>query len=343
MLTKKAIQYNSLDIKYRANGLWADIFSAHGVDLPGSPNKHGPCPACGGVDRFRFDDKNGDGCYICSQCDAGDGFSLLMKCFHWTFPQALEAVAAYLGASIDIPQAKPCKRPETPTFDIKKQQRIDTTLANSERTGLPLDRYFINRGLSDLIGKVPSCLRFHPGLPYWQETASGQWEQSALCPTMLGLVTDLTGNVITLHRTFLTNDGNKAPVPHPKKLIAPALSGSLRGSSIKLATPTNELCLTEGIETALAVWLDTSLPTWACVSANLLEQVNVPPHIKHVHIMADKDRSKTGEDSSKKLAYRLMKNGHDVRICLPPGDIPEDCKSLDWLDVFCSNQEVKGK
>jgi putative DNA primase/helicase len=34
---------------------------------------------CGGKDRFRFDDKEGHGTWICTHCGAGDGFSLLMK------------------------------------------------------------------------------------------------------------------------------------------------------------------------------------------------------------------------------------------------------------------------
>ncbi|MDI5829610.1 hypothetical protein MJN51_36035, partial [Salmonella enterica subsp. enterica serovar Kentucky] len=42
------------------------------VNVPDSPRRHAPCPACGGKDRFRFDD-NGRGSFICNQCGAGDG------------------------------------------------------------------------------------------------------------------------------------------------------------------------------------------------------------------------------------------------------------------------------
>jgi len=34
---------------------------------------------CGGKDRWRFDDRDGLGTYFCSNCGAGDGFTLLSK------------------------------------------------------------------------------------------------------------------------------------------------------------------------------------------------------------------------------------------------------------------------
>jgi putative DNA primase/helicase len=327
-------------LRENMRGQWRGHLNSMGVELPPTPNKHGPCPYCGGKDRFRFDDKNESGSYICSQCGAGDGFGLLMKCFHWTFPQALEAVAGYLGAGAIVPLEEPRKQPPrlTPTPKVNNQQRVDKVLAQSTCSGLSLERYLASRGLHDATDKKTDCLRFHPRLPYWQELTEGRWQKIAEHPAMLGLVTDVDGKLITLHRTFLTNDGSKASVPHPKKLMAPAVAGSLRGCSIKLATPTNELCLTEGIETALAVWLDTSLPTWACVSANLLEKVNIPSHVNRVYIMADKDRSNTGEQSARKLAQRLLKKRRNitVKVCLPAIEISEDKKSTDWLDVYNS-------
>ena len=329
-------------LREHIRGQWRNYFNAINIELPATPTKHGPCPSCGGKDRFRFDDKNGNGSHICSQCGAGDGFSLLMKCFQWTFSQALEAVSNYLGVDVISPITTRRKPAKKPLLDTKKQQRIDATLTQSINMGLPLERYLINRGLSQLINKIPDCLRFHPSLPYWQETTNGLWEQSAICPAMLGVVTNLNGKVLTLHRTFLSNDGNKAPFPHPKKLMPPALPGSLRGCSIKLSTPTDTLCLTEGIETALAVWLDTDMPTWACISATLLESVDIPSYVKHVYIMADKDHSKTGERSAQQLAQRLLTKHKNitVKICLPPLAIGDNKKSIDWLDVY--NRKKQG-
>ena len=61
-----------------AQGRWQGILAELGLSdyLSG---KHGPCPICGGKDRFRWDNKGGNGTYFCNQCGAGDGFKLLQE------------------------------------------------------------------------------------------------------------------------------------------------------------------------------------------------------------------------------------------------------------------------
>ncbi len=59
------------------HGQWATVLSNYGCKLP-SGRKHGPCPVCGGKDRFRFDDKNGRGTWFCSQCEPSSGGGLLL-------------------------------------------------------------------------------------------------------------------------------------------------------------------------------------------------------------------------------------------------------------------------
>ena len=84
------------DVKAKAQGLWADtIFPRFNIDV--RFKKKTPCPACGGRDRFRYDDKNGNGDYICQHCGAGDGISLIQKVTGLTFPEALSEVAAIVG------------------------------------------------------------------------------------------------------------------------------------------------------------------------------------------------------------------------------------------------------
>ena len=48
-------------LKDRARGRWPGILTALGVPAKALRNRHGPCPVCGGKDRFRFDDKGGAG------------------------------------------------------------------------------------------------------------------------------------------------------------------------------------------------------------------------------------------------------------------------------------------
>lgn len=55
------------------------IFPAAGISFSKAPHKHQACPMCGGADRFRCDDKRGEGTWICSQCGAGNGFMLVQQ------------------------------------------------------------------------------------------------------------------------------------------------------------------------------------------------------------------------------------------------------------------------
>ena len=58
-------------------GQWPTVLGNYGCQLPHG-RKHGPCPVCGGKDRFRFDDKNGRGTWFCSQCEPSSGGGLLL-------------------------------------------------------------------------------------------------------------------------------------------------------------------------------------------------------------------------------------------------------------------------
>jgi putative DNA primase/helicase len=62
----------------RANGRWRSILPALGIGARYLDGKNGPCPICGGRDRWRFDDKRGDGTWICTHCGAGQGIRLAM-------------------------------------------------------------------------------------------------------------------------------------------------------------------------------------------------------------------------------------------------------------------------
>lgn len=68
-----------IPLKDRARGRWHGILQALGVDRQFLNDKHGPCPVCGGKDRFRFDDRDHRGTFFCSFCGAGDGVTLVMR------------------------------------------------------------------------------------------------------------------------------------------------------------------------------------------------------------------------------------------------------------------------
>lgn len=98
-------------VRAAAQGRWNSILPALNINLPTHPRQHGPCPTCGGKDRFRFDDRDGNGSWFCNQCvpHAGDGFSLVMKALNQPFREALMSVGGILN--LDPHQ---CSQPRHP-------------------------------------------------------------------------------------------------------------------------------------------------------------------------------------------------------------------------------------
>ena len=89
-------------VRDAAQGRWKDlIFPAFGIVVPAKKSVHGPCPICGGKDRFRCDDKQGKGTWFCNVCRAGDGFSLIEKSRDMPYSQVLTEVGAVVGLSAE--------------------------------------------------------------------------------------------------------------------------------------------------------------------------------------------------------------------------------------------------
>ncbi|WP_287147113.1 DUF927 domain-containing protein, partial [Aeromonas sp.] len=86
------------DVAAAATGHWPDLLMAVGIDTPRG-GKHGPCPTCGGKDRFRLDDKGGRGTWICNQCGAGDGLALVGLVTGKPIKEAAELIAPLVGLS----------------------------------------------------------------------------------------------------------------------------------------------------------------------------------------------------------------------------------------------------
>jgi len=74
-----------------AAGRWPDVLSLMGIDVPALPRAQVACPACGGKDRFRFDD-DGRG--------AGDGLELVKKVNSCDATRAAQLVADALGMNV---------------------------------------------------------------------------------------------------------------------------------------------------------------------------------------------------------------------------------------------------
>lgn len=102
------------------NGAWRQTLEGYGCHLPNGRH-HGPCPVCGGKDRFRFDDKDGRGTWFCSQCDPQSGGGLLLLSRYLGKP-TIEVARELVGQ--DMPRTVAPVRKHTATDEqIIKENR----------------------------------------------------------------------------------------------------------------------------------------------------------------------------------------------------------------------------
>ena len=299
-----------LDVRAVAAGRWPGILKALGLSDHALSGKHGPCPLCGGSDRFRFDDKDGRGTYYCSGCGAGDGVNLAMKFTGLSFREAAQRIEQFAG----VVQASTIKAERSDDDKLDALRRVWKESAPIQQ-GDEVARYLRGRGLS--LDTLPESIRFHSGLAYRGDDMAGNY------PAMLATVTGPDGKARSLHRTYLQN-AQKAPVSHPKKLMQGL---PLSGAAIRLAPVSECLGIAEGIETALAAAELFRLPVWSCVSTSGIDSFEPPEGVKAVVIFADHDLNFAGQKAAFAAAHRLKLKGHAVKVEIPeaPGD---------WLDVL---------
>lgn len=87
------------DIRDRARGQWKSILVTYGFRGEDLTGRNGPCPKCGGSDRFRFIDED-CGAVLCNQCfkeKNGDGIAAVQWIRDWTFAETVKEIASYLG------------------------------------------------------------------------------------------------------------------------------------------------------------------------------------------------------------------------------------------------------
>lgn len=304
------------EIRNQCQGRWPELVQRFEVITDGKllRGKHGPCPLCGGNDRFRFDDKQGCGSWICTHCGAGDGLSLLMKYKGWEFAEMAKELEKVVGS---ISRNQPAKQKSDPRPKLLQIGKGLQLLTGSD----PASMYLRNRGISIL---AREWLRFHPGVNYYHDGKS-----VGTFPAMVARISDKDNRSESYHITHLTSDGRKAPVPAVKKVMTPI--NSISGCAIRLSGPEKHIGLCEGIENALAATEMEGIPCWAAVSAGGLEAFEPYAGLEKVTIYADNDFTYTGHKAAYTLAHRLtVKHSIDVEVVLrgQPGD--------DYLDYFLS-------
>ena len=294
-------------VKQDVVGRWPGILSAFGISV--GNGKHQACPVCGGKDRFRFTDKDSNGMYICNQCGAGDGWSLLQKVLKVDFKAACEEVNKVIGT------VEPSKmQPEKPVSPEKLRKVFKES--KPCKKGDLVHQYLYYRGLTSM----PKTLRYTEKC--WEPET--KQEQRA----MLAIFHSPENEALTIHRTYLSETANKLKIEHPKKIMPPLKK--MNGGACRLYEYTEGvLGIAEGIETAIAVHNYLNIPVWAATTAVLLECWEPPKQAKQIKIFGDNDLNYTGQKAAYILANRIaLQPGREVEVFIPekPG--------TDWLDEW---------
>lgn len=296
------MQLNVMEV---ANGKWRGILATFGLTEKELSGKHCPCPLCGGKDRFRFDDKQGNGTFYCSKCGAGRGIDLVMRVTGNDFKTAATDVEKAAGF-VKSEAYRSAVSDEAKIASLKKVWSESKQITETSQ----VVAYLSGRGLI-----APKSLRTMPMAYRDGSDYLGMFE------TMLAKVSGPDGKGVTIHRTYL-KDGKKASVPSPKKLM-PGLP--LKGAAIRLFPHGECLGIAEGIETAIAASMRFDVPVWSCVSASGIESFIPPAEVKRVIVFADNDESFTGQAAAFAFAKR-MANKVKVEIEMPT-------ISGDWADM----------
>lgn len=315
------------EIGEQARNRWPGILAHFGVDQTHLSGKQSPCPICGGRDRFRFDNLDGRGTWICNSCGAGDGMKLLLLKKGWQFKEAAGHIRTVLG---EIPPSRPRRK-----IDQARAMRLCSDLWG--RSGPIGDdeaaAYLRSRGFS---GPYPEALRYCGAAE-----VKGHPTRSTL-PAMLALVSDPDGRPVNVHRTYLEH-GRKAEWADPQtgEIVSARkmMPGELPdGSAIRLGPAQGRLGIAEGIETALGAAALQGIPVWSAVNSTMLEKFAPPAGLSELHIFGDNDAKFGGQAAAYRLAHRVATKPRAPSVIV---HVPERT-GTDWADLWAEDCDARG-
>ena len=273
----------------------------------------GPCPVCGGTDRFHVGRGRGGAAMVgCRGCIDGQPADIGHKAFgrvlREAFPERFQSgPCAHPPRTPNPPRKPPESRPEPISGPDDTDVRRKVARRVWERTeplpGTVAETYLTARGVGHVAG-APS-LRFSAALSHPQ--APGRF------PCLVAGVQDAHGGFLGVQRIYLDREG--APQKAAVEPVRASL-GSLAGGAVRLAEPEHgrPLLVGEGIESTAAAMLLCDLPGWAALGTSGLRAIELPEHVDMV-IAADRDAG--GLRAAAALARRLEAEGRKVEIRRP--------------------------
>jgi putative DNA primase/helicase len=185
------------------------------------------------------------------------------------------------------------------TADVTRRIETARRVWNAARDagGSPVARYLAGRGITI---PLPPSLRWAPSCPHPGRT---------YLPAMVARVDSVDGELIGVHRTFLTAGWRR----HDRASLGP-----IGGGAVRLAAAGELLMISEGVETGLSAQQACGLPCWAAISTSGLMALLLPPIARTVVILADHDENGAGERAARLAADRWLAEGRRVQIAMPP-------------------------
>jgi len=275
-----------------------DELYRRGVRLKGDGKARcGPCPSCGGEDRFAINTVK-----QVFNCRGSGGGSVIDMVMHLDGSDFVSAVTTLGGE--DRPRAtqrvvqRPVVVPDTGTQDLARALwraalRIEGTLAET---------YLIGRGVEIPAGVSGATLRFHPNCPFG----------NVMQPGMLALYRDIvTDKPRAIGRT---------PIPDGVKTGSAMSLGPTKGCAIKLSpdtTVTYGLHIGEGVETTLSGMQQGFAPAWAVGSKGAIASFPVLPGVEVLSILVDNDVNDGGLKAAHACVAQWTAAGQEVFLHIP--------------------------
>jgi len=240
----------------------------------------GPCPVCGGHDRFSIN-KN-MGIFNCRTCGGGDVIRLVELVQGCNFKDALQWICG--DAVVAISPEEAARREAR--FKSQQQRRdaeadkyrqyarkraFENWRAATPAKGTMVEDYLRLRGLP--LSDLPPCLRFAADLPYIKKI-DGKSTRLHSGPAMVAAIQLPDGRFSALHQTWIDTSQPKGKArifdPDGNQISAKLYAGPKKTCAIRLHTPegANTLVMGEGIETTATAWVTGAVPKaayWAGV------------------------------------------------------------------------------
>ena len=240
---------------------------------------------------------------------------ILFHCFVCDQESVLQALRA---RGLWDGEAGPAKKYIAPPLGVAKYEYAQKLWYEISETapGTLAETYLRGRGYH---GEIPEMIRF---LPNAKHTPSGKKRPCVLAAVQRWPSSEIVG----VHRIYLRYDGKKKAKVEPNKMSL----GNMRGGAVRLFHHTDQLVLTEGIETGLAVHMISGLPVWAALSTGNFHRVVIPEVVEDIVIAADHDDP--GLKAANQLCRRMRALGKHASIVPPPQH------GQDWADIIKSGE-----